>query len=370
MVQIFQGQGYALTVFRSPRIRRFDVHLIGDLPDAGTAGNRLILARASGHFIDQIGGVPAGASGSPVFIDDRLIGAISAVFAPDYTLVGITPIEEMMAILSLPATKAGAARPLVSQGPTIPVATGFSSPRALAELRKRMAQDLWVLPGSPARMSIGTFNTVPTGTVQPGSPLGVAILFGDISLGTIGTTTFVEDDVVLGFGHPAFFLGPVDQVLTAPIILDVGRGQIPFKVGDLGQAIGTVVQDRSAGIKGRLNRRPRMVALEFHIIDTDLDREVTIKTQATPAPSWLPFLTFLATLESFQRAMDRTGGGTASWDWTIKVENQQDVNVYGSSHDAFDIAGLVATAVDEPLTQLLESGAQILSIRLHSQVQL
>ena len=97
-----QRNAFALTTLRSPAIRRFELRILGVLPQAGTAGNDLILARAYGSALQRIGGVPLGASGSPVYQGRRLIGAIAAVFAPDFTMVGITPIAPMLKLTAEP----------------------------------------------------------------------------------------------------------------------------------------------------------------------------------------------------------------------------------------------------------------------------
>lgn len=360
-----QQSGYALTVVRSPHIRRFDIHLLGELPHRGPSGIDLILARASGRLIDQLGGVPAGASGSPVYVDDRLIGAVSTVFAPDYRLIGITPIDAMTALLELATTSSHEVHLAAAGGYAIPVATGFTSQRALGELRKHLGKNVRVGPAMSGRSPRAAVSNL-----EPGSPLGVAILAGDVSLGSIGTATLVQNKRVLGFGHPAFFTGPVPSALTAPVILAVGEGTAPFKVGQLGPVIGTVVQDRAAGIVGHLGVRPDLVTMELDITDLDLDRQVIIKAQSTPAPPWLSFLPYLAALEGLNRAMDRIGAGSARWNWIIRTAAGAEQSIKGESYDAFDIAGVVANSVTQPLNELLQAGDRVLSLRLTAQVRM
>lgn len=362
-----QPKAYALSVFRSPLIERFPVELNAPFPDAGTAGVDLILARASGMLIDRIGGVPFGASGSPVYDNDRVIGAVSTVFFPDAKLIGITPIGTLLDVATEPACAELPSFPLadteIAANKARPTAVGFSSSRALREITERLGE-----PSLAVNEGISISGNVRK-TPIPGSPIGAGLLIGDLRLGFIGTATVVDGNQLFAFGHPLLFSGPTNMPLTAATILDTARGDFPSKIGDFGPVLGTVLQDRAAGVYARLDTQPDLVNLNFVVRDEDRSSTETVKAQAVPIPMQLPFLVFIAALESMQRAMNRVGPGTARWRWTVSVSEVQDpIRVAESQYDGFDIGFAVAATIVPLLERVLEEGLKVVAVSLMAEV--
>lgn len=419
----------ALTVFQSPKIERFDVELIGDLPDGGIAGIDLILGRAYGPKIDELGGVPAGASGSPVYVGERLIGAVAYVLSPDFRLVGITPIEAMRRLALEPGLRAtsGGLTPRATAAPReertagdrsgerrhlsspawpagmAPAVGGFRSPRSWRVLRERFAiEPIPVTPFAPPVSSVPfsapgltpapPVASTPTSTppptspsplappaaadaparpVAPGSPIGISLIDGDLRLGPIGTATSVEGQTVLGLGHPAFFAGAVRLPLHEAIIVTTAGGEGPVKVGYIGRTVGVVTQDRAAGILGELGATPERVELVADVTDTDRHVREVLRVGLAPLSAWIPTLVFVATVEAFARAMNRVGPGEAAWTWTVELEGAPEpVRREGTERSPFDVGGAVARAGEELLAELVQEGAEIRRITLQARVHL
>jgi len=230
----------------------------------------------------------------------------------------------------------------------LPVGAGFSSPRVAEQIRRRFGKQAYVAPQGISQDK--------QQRLEPGSPVGVALLTGDLQLGFIGTTTSVEQMKVLAFGHPLLFAGPVSLPLTEASILATGGGSSPGKIGLLGSTIGTVLQDRAAGIYGTLSSMPEnLVAL--NLIAKDGDRVVTeqIQAQAVPIPAELPFLIFIAALETIIRVMNRVGSGYGSWTWRVQFSEGESLEMSEETFSPFDIAYTIAASgfplIDEALAQ-------------------
>lgn len=427
-----RARAQAWTVFQSPKIERFEIDIIGDLPDGGVAGVDLILGRAVGAMIDAIGGVPAGASGSPVYLGERLIGAVGYTFFPDAKLVGITPIEAMrrlqsepranlarrplgptgkqaavtqayppgaggaqppqpssrLGLSSRPESRSQALRPAWPDG-LLPSAGGFRTHAARQLLKEHINADVFPLPrrGAPRSAAHSAPLTGPAGSkeppgsagsresaipesgIVPGGPIGIALITGDLLLGAIGTATEVIGERVLGLGHPAFFAGATQIPLTEATILTTAAGNGPVKIGYMGRTVGSVAQDRSAGILGILGLLPQTVELVMAV--TDEQRHVTerLMCELSPLPGWLGFLVFVVGIEAFGRAMDRSGAGTSSWEWVVELQGGADPVVErGVSATPFDIAVEVSGEGEALVNRLIEEGMAPRRIRLTAAV--
>ena len=271
--------GEARTVVRGTQIVTFPVSVIDVQRTTDGPGGSLILVRAEGPLMETTGGVAEGMSGSPVYVTGadgvaRVIGAIAYGSGDQANvIVGVTPIEQMIdsssgqranavAPTTTPARRAtlvrsrAAARRLEARHPgrigLYPLArwtlAGVSRPVA-ATLSKALASSGIQLT------SIGPRTPRPAVPLVPGSSLTALISGGDVVLGAIGTTTYVDGATVLGFGHPflgagrtRFLMGDgyVYQTIAAPI---AGSS---YKLGEPGTIQGMLVGDRADGLTGRL----------------------------------------------------------------------------------------------------------------------
>ena len=315
------AQGVARTVIAGTRIEEFGVEVLGILKNKGAVGD-LILVRTSGDVIDRAGGVAQGMSGSPVFIAGRLIGAIGYGWSlTDQRTAMVTPIHDMMQLLERkppkmaepepvdkPADKLtdkvqGKARSLLS---TPLMAAGFG-PNALAFLQTHL-KPLKLTPvavGDPP-------SDIAFGALEPGSAVGVQLVRGDVSLGALGTVTYVDADRILAFGHPFLKRGPTGFLMTNAYIFTTIRGlESSFKVGATGEVIGTINQDRGAGIAGEMNRFPGIVPMRMNIRSAESGDGREMAVQIVQDEEIMPILATASLLNAIDKAIDRTGSGTA-----------------------------------------------------------
>ncbi len=297
LVEVKAGmKGKGKSVFEAGRIEEFDADILGVLENYRPKRN-MILARLRGRGLET-SGVIEGMSGSPVYIDGKLVGAVAFSFPfSKEPIAGITPIEEMLAIERAPAASGpGAAVPLPleksltlddllalyrkSRGPNptaspspesflplnVPVLLGgFSAPafeRAGAFFSGLGFQP--VRAGSAGQSGEGA---VLSGLrLQEGEAVGVQLMGGDLDMTAVGTVTHVDGDKVLAFGHPFYNLGAVDFPMTRVDVLTVVPSvQSSFKLGATGPMVGRISQDRSAGAFGELGKAPRLIPVRVKL---------------------------------------------------------------------------------------------------------
>jgi hypothetical protein len=308
------------TVFRGDSVEEFQADIVGVLSGGRTEG-QTIVARAVSERLRQTG-VAQGMSGSPVYVDGRLIGALSSSWPFEREpLFGITPIGEMLAVLDHPpgpvagtsagpsgvdlAGPPGGARfaqfhwdpdgpESIETGPT----HGMPEPPGEGEgedpgdenaaLRPAAVPAALPIPLScagfaPAGLAAAAralgplgFRVVPGGSAAdgrpdaaslgPGSAVAVDLMRGDLQVSAIGTVTWRDGDRVLLFGHPFFQSGGVLLPMsTARITTVVSSDYVSFKLGVRGREIGTVTQDRRAAVSGSIGPRAGMLPLAVRI---------------------------------------------------------------------------------------------------------
>lgn len=280
------------TVFAGDSIETFEAEIVGVLP-GGRAGGDVVLARATSPRV-VASGVAQGMSGSPVYVDGRLLGALSSGWAfSREPIFGITPIAEMLEVLDRPESEhpdgtsgpagvdpRGAAprfrefawddgpepvgpapAPAAPRALGLPLAAGGLHPDALPFARELFAASgLTVTPGGRAR------TPARTARVEPGAAVAVDVLRGDLNFSAIGTVTYVDGDRVLIFGHPFFQSGEVRMPLSAASIVGVLPSlATSFKLGVPGAPIGTVTQDRRAAVAGRLGGAPALLPFRVEV---------------------------------------------------------------------------------------------------------
>ena len=163
-------------------------------------------------------------------------------------------------------------------------------------------------------------------------------------MGAIGTATSVEGENVLGLGHPDFS-GAVRLPLTEATIVTTSGGLGPVKIGYMGRTAGAVIQDRAAGILAVIGLLPETVELTMEITETDRHVQERLTVQLAPLPDWIPFLTFIATVEGFARVMNRVGSGEAAWEWSVDVAGaDQPIREEATEYSPTDIGATVAQA--------------------------
>jgi hypothetical protein len=319
--EVKAGQrGYGLSVFAGSEPERFDVEVVGVMRNL-SADMSYILARLTGKGLEKIG-VAAGMSGSPVFLDGRLAGAVSFSWPFSHeAIAGITPIASMRRLSGLKGMAP------VTPVPPVPLADLLAGKlpeglleHELARLRPRMANDAvasvqWVTSGfgersqGMLRQALGTTSSageaLPGATdkdLKLGSAVAAVLVDGDFRLAATGTVTDRYGDQVLAFGHPFLGLGPVRvPMASAEVVMVLSNQYSSFKITNLGEEIGAFEQDRKAGIQGRLGQTAPTVPMVLRISGGGSDQTQEFHMRLADVPLFTPMLvgsTVVAGLES------------------------------------------------------------------------
>ena len=343
--------GVGVTVFEGTTREEFTVHVIGVLHNINGPKRSLILARLEGGPLARTG-VIQGMSGSPVYVDGRLIGAVSYSLGafPTEPIAGITPIEEMIDAVALPAARPplpvatldlpmspdrlvdvfrAALRPLTGFASSASDVTGraasllearhaatlmrpISTPLVLSGFERDTATFLSsalsgtgltpVLGGSQADRNSGRSDA----PLQGGDAVSVTLIDGDLTLAGTGTVTLVDGDRVYAFGHPFQNLGPTEFVMNrAHVHTLLPSLMSSMKIATVGEAIGTFEQDRLTAIAGTIGDTPRTIPIDITLRTADGRRperrlHFTIVDDQVLTPL-LAYVTVLNTLRAYER---------------------------------------------------------------------
>lgn len=305
--------GIAKTVIRGADIDTFDVEILG--VTGSQAEGHSILVKASGSLIERSGGIAQGMSGSPVYIDGRLAGAVAygkAFSDPDYCF--LTPIEEMLKMFE--KTDARSSPFLPKNSPLM--ASGFT-----AEGMKYLTEKLSPLDLKPLAVPSGQ-REIDGVQLEPGSSVGVELIRGDIRLGAIGTVTWMDEEGrILAFGHPFLQRGKADFFMTnAWIFASIPNVESSYKVGALGKTVGTVNQDRAAGIAGKIDQYPKIIPMFVSVTDLDRGINKSAALQLVTDEMLVPVLLDVACYNTVNATTDRNGGGTARVNFRISARGE------------------------------------------------
>lgn len=451
--------GTAYTVVDSSgEIRSFDVDIVGNM-DNGKGSSRMIMARARGPVIEQAGGILQGMSGSPVYVNGRLVGAVAAGIKEmtPYTFF-ITPIEDMMKLWTMPDTKnktrlktvnihkvveerkkeeakakeadnkkaetngnailnrvmdviheaedtaaetkakqekaeqekaeAEKAKAVAdeksdsaaatdetaaaAEAATVAAETAESAPAKAAADKKELTKQpkaVMYLSGfnEPSidflqkNVPIGhdvTFmpmgvrtegegNTLYNASLQPGSAVGVAIVYGDFAVGATGTVTAVDGKKILGFGHPFLHRGNVNYFMTDATVVGTISGQSNgMKIANIGNIIGRISQDRETGIAGTIGDFPTVVPVKVRIQDTTLGRTDDYGARIAYDEAFLPELSGGIAYAAMTKTSDTLAGATANVHFTIRT-NAADGGKFERSNMFYNTADVGQIAVGE-----------------------
>jgi len=337
-------KGYGLTVFSETTIEKFDVEILSVLYGL-RPGTDLILARVAGGPLEKAG-VIAGMSGSPIYIDGRIIGALAYSWAfSKEAIAGITPIEEMLRIFDFGLegeTTTGAGRTSndsvawargANLGVALPemasesvvmrpimtpiVFSGFSE-EAIEMFRPRL-EGWGMIP-----MVGGSFSDRMAGadvSLEEGAAVGILFARGDMTVAGIGTVTINENGRILAFGHPFMLSGPVDLPMTTAYIHTILPSMIASsKVGSPLKSVGALTQDRSSGIAGIVGGAPAMAPLSLRIRSEWSDQPTIYNFEIARHRHLLPSIAGMALSSSLSQSASRGGEFTATVHYEIEIE--------------------------------------------------
>jgi hypothetical protein len=296
-------KGVGRTVFTSDRIETFQVDIIGVMPKVAI-GRDLILARLSGGPLAHTG-VIAGMSGSPIYIDGRMIGALSAGWAlAKDAIAGITPIGEMLPLME-GKTAGGTSPPATGQTLATPLYFSGFNPGVVeygrAQFEKwNLTPVLGSAPMNAVPLSVAA-QPVATEALEPGGILSVIVAEGDLSVAGVGTVTHRDGDRLLAFGHPFLGLGPVCLPMGSGHIFTVLPNHlVSFKMGSASSPIGALLHDGATGVYGKLGVRAEQTALtvKLRASGQELTRQVRVARQPQLTPLILTMASASLVLDS------------------------------------------------------------------------
>jgi hypothetical protein len=304
--QVHKGMhGYGETVFDGTTLQKFDVEITGILQNIGP-GQDLILAKVSGPVVDRAG-VIAGMSGSPIYVDGKVIGALSYSWQFEKEAVaGITPIDEMLKISQIdgrpvgvlaaatprmsgseflkaiidhktsekfesmmssmtgasPAAAIAGARPIA-----VPLSMSSFAPDTLGRFGKYLdPMGFMPVPSGATSTSTTTTNPATAKAFAAGDAIGAVLLRGDFNVAATGTVTYIDGDRVYAFGHPFLDMGEVAFPMAKSEIVGVLPSLASsFKFANTGAVVGAFQQDRAVGIMGVMGRKADMIPVDLEV---------------------------------------------------------------------------------------------------------
>lgn len=333
-------KGTAWTVFEGAEPEAIPVEIIGAWKNAWGPKQDIILAKLGGRAART--NVAGGMSGSPVYVDGKLIGAIAlriSVFSPD-TICGITPIEHMLEINELDSSKPAAPKtPQTAAAPsdlTVPASFLGSSPRLVAietplTFSGFHQQTLDAFAPVFAQMGIQPVMGGASGSVSgpapapgwekalaPGDAISGMLVSGDLNITGLGTVTYNDGRRVLGFGHSFFNLGPVSMPMAKGEVLMVLSSQFqPNKFANATEIAGALRQDRHSGIMGVLGERAETIPVTLEVETPKLRQTFSFETFIHP--KWTPLLMTLALYNTLQGIND-AAADEATYSFDGKVD--------------------------------------------------
>ena len=392
-------KGVARTVFAGSEPQEFGVEILGVLPGFPAPRQSAIIARLSGPNAEKTG-VFAGMSGSPVYIDGRIIGALAFSFPfSKEPICGITPIKQMIDVfekglneknrpsqprtisfaqlagtewkptfpvpsiasttLIAPVSSGSPLIPLLGQQ-MVPIATpvvfnGISQ-EALSQFAPQLlANGLLPVSGAGGSAEITSLAKANEKTLTPGTSISVQLIRGDYSIAASGTVTYRDGDRIYAFGHPFLSLGVADMPMTeSSVVTVIPSVNNSFKLAIPGQMVGSISQDRASGIFGKLGQEPKMIPVRINL-RTSRDRSETYAYEIANDSFLTPLLLNISIFNTIISSERGLGDSTITVKGSIAVKGQETIHLdqrFSAHNSPVQAAGSVAG----PISSLLGSG--------------
>jgi hypothetical protein len=389
-------KGYGMTIFQGSKPERFEVEVLGVVNGFANPKQSIIIARLSGGQVDKTG-VFAGMSGSPVYIDGKLVGAVAYAFPfAKEPIAGIQPIQNMIGLVengntppeprpsssvsfstllsqaeasanSL-STLSGARAVSSGTGQMVPIATpvSFSGvPQAVLDmfaddLRKLGIQAVAGLGSSSSNAPMVAFNE---NTLLPGSSVTVQLARGDFSYDAAGTVTYRDGERIFAFGHPFLSSGatswPMAESQVVTVIANLNNS---FKISTTGNLVGSISQDRATCVFGQLGDKPQMIPVRLNV-RTSRNKTETYKFELISDPMLAPILMRIALTSAILGTERQMGPQTVKISGRISLKNQPDVVLNNAFSLASGATAFAASSIERPFAVLLNSGFEGLEVK-------
>ncbi len=398
--QVHAGlKGFGRTIFAGSQPQTFQVEILGVLKNALAPKRDVILARLSGGPLATTG-VIAGMSGSPVYIDGKLLGAVALGFqfskAP---IAGITPIGEMLAVVP------GAERPSPASASTMfgyRVVSASSDPQTsmrlipetpgglitlgeyskalgasalaspLTDLRLPLSfggfapglidrytpifRDLGFEPMAGGVLSGGESGTPIKGGPEPGSMISMMLVHGDLNMNADCTVTYRTGDRLYACGHQVLMTGPSEiPFAQAKVLTTIPDLLSSFKVDAPGPLAGTIRQDRFGAIFGVIGQKAPTIPVHITVATT-LNRIAHYQFDIIDQKFLSPLLLNLGVVSTLRATERNIGPSTLEMKGDIRLSNGQSVKLDNVVAGIANAPAITGATVATPLTYLLESG--------------
>jgi hypothetical protein len=390
-------KGYGLTVFRGTTIEKFDVTVVGVVKKGSlvVSGADMILVRMSGGPITTRGAyLIKGMSGSPVYINGRIIGAFSqGEPTAKESLGGVTPIEDMLEawdpkLPDKPLSYFPESRIQVAKLPQ-PLRVGSRSIRTVVwnaprDSAVRREKDTLVLHPCSTVMTVaggsrycreklaaalapynvelvqgpggGPMPDFKGAPLVPGAAFSMLLCAGDFSFPATGTVSYRKGDRILGFGHPFLGIGAIEAPLASAWVHDIyplTAGS--YKISSPGPVVGSSTQDRNFSVSGTLGRMPRTIPVSVEVNDITTGRSRRFRSQAVNHPNLSGAIISMAVGSGIVEVRNTPGAAIAKVETTVDAE---ELGRMTRSNVCFDTRGIDAAAtadLDEMLAVCLNN---------------
>jgi hypothetical protein len=401
-------KGVGRTCFQGTKPEEFQVEILGVLRGIDP-GATAVLAKFSGNVLDKTG-IFEGMSGSPVFIDGKLLGAVAFSFSfTKEAIGGITPITQMVDAFNETIDPFAGGKVILNRSRqwNYPLASSGSQKRAAElEIPPGVARQQPVLAAFGGHslipiatpLSLGGFQNETIKTFEPqfrslgmsilkgvgvagpvataqgnreadnapleaGSNIVVSLVRGDLDVSAGGTVTYVDDNRLYAFGHSMFELGFTELPMhKARAIMVVPSLESSFKLLEIGEQAGSIRQDRGRGIYGIVGEQPRMVPLRI-ILTTSRGSKREFKFELARDPLLTPLLVNLAIYNTILVSERAQGFATLQIKGKINVKNEQPIEVdnrFSSDSKAPNDASL---SIAVPVNYLMMGGYRNLDLQ-------
>jgi hypothetical protein len=360
-------KGIGKTVFSGTTVEDFQVEILGVLENAGPKQS-IILARLSGGPLERTG-VMQGMSGSPVYIDGKLVGAVAMAFPfSKEPIAGIRPIAEMLAGggTGLPRAAPARARAKMDGSDLIDLATplsfnGFTN--STLDAFSTQLRDLGLEPRqglSAGRQPTEQRHAQP---LEPGSMISVQLITGDMSVGADGTVTYIDGNRVYAFGHRFLSVGPTEVPFTrASVLALLPNVSTSFKISASGDWLGAITSDRNAAVAGEIGRHPRMAPVSIAVTggSKPLQYKMEMAQDRLLSPMLLQMMIYSA-LDATERTL---GSGAIRIRGQVEFEGQPQPLRFDTMHSGdFNVPLQTALSTAMPLGYALQNSVDELRVR-------
>ncbi len=335
-------QGYAYTIFAGDQIEKFNLEVIGVLDNFLGPRQSIILVQLKGAKVEHTG-VVAGMSGSPVYLDGKLAGALSlklGIFTKE-PIAGVTPINDVLNPPPQPATAQAATQQLglPSEAST---RTGLPSGSALEPIETPLVFSGFqpaALQQFANQLQGYGFVAAQGGTAAPqaddghlvaGDMAGMVLVQGDVSINSACTVTAVRADRVFLCGHPFLSLGDIQiPMARSRVVTTLSSDLASTKIVNVGGSIGTITGDHLTAVTGKLGTAPPMIPLELTLLVSGAEpaKQKKLHFELVNLPKLTPLLVALTTFNGLTQNSLYGEGTTLHLSGEIRLQGHLPVHI-------------------------------------------